>query len=49
MNSFESDMKRALCSKGFLAGLVLVFAMLMQAGFDSQLYRVSVPVLATLP
>lgn len=49
MNSFESDMKRALCSKGFLAGLVLVFAMLMKSGFDSEIYRVSVPVLASLP
>lgn len=49
MNSFESDMKRALCSKGFLAGLALVLAMLMKSGFDSQLYRVSVPVLASLP
>lgn len=49
MNSFESDMKRALCSKGFLAGLVLSFVILMKSGFDSDLYRISVPVLAALP
>lgn len=49
MNSFESDLRRALCSKGFLAGFVLVFAMLMKSGFASEVYRVSVPVLASLP
>lgn len=42
-------MKRALCAKGFLAGLVLAFAILMKSGFDSQLYRITLPVLASLP
>lgn len=49
MNSFESDMKRAFCSKGFLAGLVLAFFILIKSGFDSELYRISLPVLASLP
>ncbi len=42
-------MKRALCSGGFLAGLAAGIFILMKSGFDSQLYRVSVSVLAVLP
>lgn len=49
MNSFESDMKRALCAKGFWAGLVLGLVILLKSGFDSDFYRISVPVLASLP
>lgn len=49
MNSFESDMKRALCSKSFLAGLALGLVILLKSGFDSELYRIGFPVLASLP
>lgn len=49
MNSFETDMKRAVCSKGFVTGLALELAILLQAGFDSDLFRMSVPVIAALP
>lgn len=49
MNSFETDMRRAMCSKGFIAGLAAGFLILMKAGFDSDLYRISFPVLAALP
>lgn len=49
MNSFETDMRRALCSKGFIAGLAAGFLILMKAGFDSDLYRISLPVLTALP
>ncbi|MGN0389977.1 MAG: hypothetical protein ACI4L2_04115 [Wujia sp.] len=49
MNSFETDLKRAIGSKGFLIGIVLEVFILKQAGFDSDLFRVLVPVLATFP
>lgn len=49
MNSFETDLKRAIGSKGFLFGVLLMFLILRQAGFDSDLFRISVPVLATFP
>lgn len=49
MNSFETDLKRAIGSKGFLIGILLELLILKQAGFDSELFRVAVPVLATFP
>lgn len=49
MNSFETDMKRAISSKGFITGLAVGIFILMKSGFDSQLYRISLPVLAALP
>lgn len=49
MNSFEMDMKRAVISWGFGAGLLLEAAILIFAGFDSDIFRISVPVLATFP
>lgn len=49
MNSFETDIKRAVCSRGFAAGLILELVILFTAGFDSDLFRMSVPVLCTLP
>lgn len=49
MNSFETDLKRALTSKGFLLGLALELVILAVAGPDSEVFRVCVPVLCTLP
>lgn len=49
MNSFETDLKRAICSKGFWIGILLEIFIVRQAGFDSDLFRVTVPVLATFP
>ncbi len=49
MNSFETDLKRAMLSRGFLLGVVLELVILFTAGFDSDLFRMSVPVLCTLP
>lgn len=49
MNSFEIDLKRAIGSFGFWAGLVLEVCVLYFAGFTSGLFRVCVPVLAALP
>ena len=49
MNSFESDLKRAFFSKGFLLALTVNTVILFTAGFESDLYRVSVPVLSSFP
>lgn len=49
MNSFETDLKRAVCSRGFILGLTLELFILFQTGFDSDLFRVSVPVAAAFP
>lgn len=49
MNSFETDLERAVLSRGFAAGLLLELVILFTAGFDSDLFRMSVPVLCTFP
>ncbi|MCI8338033.1 MAG: hypothetical protein HFH62_05025 [Lachnospiraceae bacterium] len=49
MNSFETDLKRAFFSVNFLAGLVMECVILRWAGFSSDIYQISVPVLASLP
>lgn len=43
------DMKRAVISWGFGAGLFLETVILILAGFDSDMFRISVPVLASFP
>ncbi len=49
MNSFESDLKRGICSKGFAAGVLIELFILFKAGFDSDLFRMSIPVTAAFP
>ena len=49
MNSFETDMKRACMSVNFVAGLLLECLILCLAGSDSELFQISIPVLACLP
>lgn len=49
MNSFETDMKRAFGSVNFIAGLLIECFILWRAGFQSDLFRISVPVLTSLP
>ena len=39
MNSFETDVKRAIISKGFLAGFVLELVILWKVGGDSELFH----------
>lgn len=39
MNSFETDVKRAIISKGFLAGFVLELLIFWKVGGDSELFR----------
>lgn len=49
MNSFEADIRRAVCSKGFAAGLVIEVLILFYGGFDSGIFRMCVPVIAAFP
>ena len=49
MNSFETDLRRAFFSKGFVLAVGCNLAILFLAGEDSDLYRVSVPVLGSFP
>ncbi len=49
MNSFEMDLKRAVCSVKFAAGVLLQLLILFQAGFASELFYISVPVVAAFP
>ncbi|WP_418747052.1 hypothetical protein [Frisingicoccus sp.] len=49
MNSFETDVGRAICSGGFIVGVLLEIGILFAAGFDSDIFRMTVPVLCTLP
>lgn len=49
MNSFETDLKRAVISIPFITGVILELIILLVSGADSDLFKVSIPVLATFP
>ena len=49
MNSLFSDMLRAIRSLPFLCAAVLQILILKYSGFDSELYRMSVPLVCTFP
>lgn len=49
MNSFETDMFRAVFSRRFLCGLVLELVILFYSGFGGELFWMSVPLVCTLP
>ena len=49
MNSLEHDLLRAVGSVRFLIAVVIQVVILMQAGADSTLYQMSVPLCCTLP
>lgn len=49
MNSFETDLKRAFGSVNFIAGLLTACIILRLSGAGSEMFRISVPVLASLP
>lgn len=49
MNSFETDMGRAVLSRSFGAAVLLQTIVLLTAGFDSDLFRICVPILCTFP
>lgn len=49
MNSFESDLRRAVISVPFFLGVILEFIIMVMTEFDSDLFRLCVPVLATFP
>jgi len=49
MNSFESDLRRAVVSLRFFFGAGVQLAILWYGGFSSTLYKMSVPLVCTLP
>lgn len=55
MNSFESDLLRAIFSKGFFVGFAIEFILLLCNGkmqenvFSSEIFRMSIPIICTLP
>lgn len=49
MNSFESDLRRAVLSLRFFFGAGVQLAVLWYGGFASTLYKMSVPLVCTLP
>ena len=49
MNSLFSDLYRAIWSVPFLCAVVLQMLILKYSGFDSELYRMSVPLVCTFP
>lgn len=49
MNSFETDMKRAVLSVNFFAGILLQVIILCRSGMESDLFHISIPVVSALP
>ena len=49
VNSLFSDLHRAVFSLPFLCAVILQLLILQYSGFDSELYRMSVPLVCTLP
>lgn len=49
MNSFETDLKRAVCNLNFIAGLLIECFILNHSGWNSQVFQISIPVLSALP
>lgn len=49
MNSLICDLRRAICSLPFAAAVLIQYLILRSSGFDSDLYRMSVPLVCTFP
>lgn len=49
MNSFETDLKRSIISFPFLIGVLLEVVILLIGDFNSDLFKISVPIIATFP
>lgn len=49
MNSLETDLKRSIFSIPFMIGVIIQYIVLKVSGPNTELHRVSVPVLATFP
>lgn len=49
MNTIETDLKRAIISKGFLVGLLLEILILCKSGFCSDFYLLCMPVAVSFP
>ena len=49
MNSFETDLKRAVISWRFAAGVLVQSIILFLTGVDEKLFYISIPVVCTFP
>lgn len=49
MNSFETDMKRALSGISFFAPLFLEYLIIRCMGMESEMFQISLPVLVSIP
>lgn len=49
MNSFETDLKRAVISWRFAAGILIQLTILLTVGMDDKLFYISVPIVCTFP
>lgn len=49
MNSFETDVKRALSGINFIIPLIVEYLILWRTGYESEIFQISVPVLASIP
>lgn len=49
MNSFETDLCRAIWNRRFWLGVLVEVLILVSSGIDSELFCISVPVICTLP
>lgn len=49
MNSFESDLLRAIFSKGFLVGVFIEILILFGGGIQSEIFHMSIPLICALP
>lgn len=49
MNSLESDLRRAVLSKGFFFGIGMELVILLTNGIHSELFRMSIPLVCTFP
>lgn len=49
MNSLESDLRRAILSKGFFVGTVIELIILLTNDIDSEMFRMSIPLICALP
>lgn len=49
MNSFETDIKRAICSINFMLCFIIESIILLQSGVESEMFRISLPLLSAIP
>jgi hypothetical protein len=49
MNSFETDMRRAVCNMNFVIGALIEIFILRKCSINDDIFIMSIPIIATLP